>query len=394
MRIITFPGGSAWRRPAPAGRIRAALGVYLMVNCLLAALSGCSALTGSSPAAHWSGGSVIQVPEDFPTIQDAVNVAQPGDLVLIHPGVYHEAVSVTTPHLVLRGTDRDTVILDGGFLMANGITATGAGSVVENLTVRDYIFNGLLFTGVTDQSLQQQGAGGSEYDPLDTAKFPEVEGFRASYVTSYDNGLYGIYAFDARDGIIEDSYGSGQADSGIYVGQCRPCHTEVRGNTVEHNAVGIEVTNASEGVDVLGNLITRNRVGLTLQSDDLEALAPQHGAIVAGNVITNEVEPQSPEQADGGFGIGVGIGGGTGNTLTRNLVTGNTAAGVGVPVAPVIVITAGRGSGIAVSAISVSAVRVTEPEAQAEAVTAITIAATVVAAAITAGHAATAIGSA
>ena len=37
---------------------------------------------------------VIQVPIDKPTIQAAVDAAQAGDLVLVAPGVYHEAVRV------------------------------------------------------------------------------------------------------------------------------------------------------------------------------------------------------------------------------------------------------------------------------------------------------------
>jgi len=330
MRIVQDPPTAGLARPAPQPRSRPTAALFLLLSCVLVLLAGCAEPGTSADSAHRSGRSVLQVPGDFGTIQAAVDAARPGDLVLIHPGVYHESVRVATAGIVLRGTDRNRVVLDGRFLLPNGITATGAGSVVENLTVRDYLFNGLLFTGVTDQRLQQVGAGGSEYNPLDTAKFPEVVGFRASYVTAYDNGLYGIYAFDARNGLIEDSYSSGQADSGIYVGQCRPCATELRGNTLQHNAVGVEITNASEGVYVLGNRITANRVGLTAQSDDLEALAPQHGAVVSGNVISGNDDPQSPEQADGGFGIGVGIGGGTGNQITGNLITANPAVGVEV----------------------------------------------------------------
>lgn len=200
--------------------------------------------------------------------------------------------------------------------------------MVENLTVHGYLANGVLFTGVTDERLQQRGAGGSAYDPLDTTRFPPVRGFRATRVTAYNNGLYGIYAFDARDGVIEDSYASGHADSGIYVGQCKPCGTVVRGNVVERNAVGIELTNASDGLSVLGNRVVRNRVGVTVNSNDLEALAPQHGAVIAGNVVADNNAADTPEQADGGFGIGIGIGGGTANRVQRNLVRGNRAAGV------------------------------------------------------------------
>ncbi|MGW9207460.1 right-handed parallel beta-helix repeat-containing protein [Embleya sp. NPDC055664] len=301
----------------------------LALVCLAPTVAACSSSTDAEPSAgKHPAGNVLRVPQDFRTVQKAVDVAREGDTVLVGPGVYRESVRVAVPRLVLRGTDRNAVVFDGGVRLANGITVTGAGSVVENLTVRGYLANGVLFTGVTDERLQGRGAGGSAYNPLDTARFPMLQGFRAGHVTAYNNGLYGIYAFDARGGVIEDSYASGQADSGIYVGQCKPCDTLVRGNTVERNAVGIEITNASEGLSVLGNRVVGNRVGVTVNSNDLEALAPQHGAVIAGNVITDNNASDTPEQADGGFGIGIGIGGGQENRVARNLIRGNRSAGV------------------------------------------------------------------
>ncbi|MET8628840.1 right-handed parallel beta-helix repeat-containing protein [Kitasatospora sp. NPDC004669] len=302
-------------------------GVPALVAAALA-LSGCSSAADSSADAHHPDGTVVRVPQDFPTIQKAVDVAREGDTVLVSPGTYQESVRITKPRVVLRGADRNTVVLDGGVRLVNGVTVTGPGSVVENLTVHGFLANGVLFTGVTDEKLQQRGAGGSAYNPLDTTRFPAVQGFRATRVTAYNNGLYGIYAFDARAGAIEDSYASGGADSGIYVGQCKPCDTLVRGNTVERNAVGIELTNSSDGLYILGNRVVGNRVGVTVNSNDLEALAPQHGAVIAGNAVTDNNAADTPEQADGGFGIGIGIGGGTANKVERNLVRGNRAAGV------------------------------------------------------------------
>ena len=59
--------------------------------------------------------------EQYTTIQDAVDSANAGDLVLISPGVYNESVTVTTSYLTLRGTDRNKVIIDGEFMRENGI---------------------------------------------------------------------------------------------------------------------------------------------------------------------------------------------------------------------------------------------------------------------------------
>ncbi|MFD7029580.1 nitrous oxide reductase family maturation protein NosD, partial [Streptomyces sp. NPDC059917] len=310
-------------------RLRALLLATATAVTVLAGAAACTAPTDDAPGDPGPGTPrVLRVPARFPTLQQAVDRARPGDLVLVAPGVYHESVTLSTPRVVLRGADRTGTVIDGEFRRANGITVTGAGSAVENLTVRNHLANGLLITGVTDTARQSGAGGGRHYERLDTRVHPPLRGFRAAYVTAHNNALYGIYAFDASDGVIEHSYASGHADSGIYVGQCSPCRTVVRDNTVEHNAVGLEVTNASQDLYFLGNRSRRNRVGAAVNSNDLESLAPQHGAVFAGNALTDNNDAASPEQADGGFGIGIGIGGGRDNVLERNLITGNRHAGV------------------------------------------------------------------
>lgn len=67
------------------------------------------------------GPKVLEVPQQYPPIQAAVDGAYPEDLILISPGVYHESVVVLTPRLTIRGLDRNATILDGRFEMDNGI---------------------------------------------------------------------------------------------------------------------------------------------------------------------------------------------------------------------------------------------------------------------------------
>jgi hypothetical protein len=57
---------------------------------------------------EWSG-TTRAVPGEFPTIQAAVDAAEPGDLVLVDRGTYRESVAVTTPGLTIRGVDRNEV---------------------------------------------------------------------------------------------------------------------------------------------------------------------------------------------------------------------------------------------------------------------------------------------
>jgi nitrous oxidase accessory protein NosD len=283
-------------------------------------------VAGCSSAAQPTLGPEINVPAQLSTIQAAVDAAQEGATIVVAPGVYKESVQVRTKGLTIRGTQRGSVIIDGEVKRANGIVVTAPDVSVQNLTVRNHTLNGVLVTGLSEHG--GMGRGSSGYTKLDTQKFPPLQGFRVSYVTASNNALYGIYAFDAQHGVIEQSYASGSADSGFYVGQCKPCDIVVRGNVAEHNAVGYEGTNASGRMFVLGNRFSGNRVGMTSNSDYQEAFVPQEDATFVGNLVSDNAEALSPAQADGAFGLGMGIAGGTRNLVSRNLITGNPGTGI------------------------------------------------------------------
>lgn len=281
---------------------------------------------GSSKGLRPEGTRVtIQVPGDAPTISDAVSLAKPGDLVLVSAGVYHESVKIDTARVTLRGVSREKVVIDGQLRRPNGVVVTAPGVAVENLTVQKNTQNGVLVTGSAAAVAGLPGSGG-----YDTGDEPVnlLKSFLVSHVTATRNGLYGIYAFSAQNGVIENSYASGGADSGIYVGQCKPCRIVVRDNISELNAVGYEGTNASGDMYVVGNRLAGNRVGLTTSSDHQEKLLPQRDAVVAGNLIADNQQARTPVQADGGWGLGVGVDGGSDNQFIRNRITGNTNAGL------------------------------------------------------------------
>ncbi|MFJ5115718.1 right-handed parallel beta-helix repeat-containing protein [Streptomyces sp. NPDC088551] len=311
---------------------RSALRVMAAVLGVLTLVAGCSGGgggggdDGSGKGRRPEGAQVtIRVPGDAPTISDAVSLAKPGDLVLVAPGVYRESVRIDTARITLRGESRDKVVIDGQLRRPNGVVVTAPGVAVENLTVQKNTQNGVLVTGSAAAVTGLPGSGG-----YDTGDEPVtlLKSFLVSYVTATRNGLYGIYAFSAQNGVIEHSYASGGADSGIYVGQCKPCRIVVRDNISELNAVGYEGTNASGDMYVAGNRLVGNRVGLTTSSDHQEKLLPQRDAVVAGNLIADNQQPRTPEQADGGWGIGVGVDGGSDNQFIRNRITGNTNAGL------------------------------------------------------------------
>jgi len=291
----------------------------------MVAILASTALTSCSSEPHLA--DTVRVPADASTISQAMDEVAPGGLVLVDPGTYTETVTISKQGVTLRGTDRNGVVIDGEGVRPEGVVVVADGVRVENLTVHSHTFNGVLVTGLHD-SAGARAHGIDGYSRLDPDKFPPIDTFSIDHVTSYNNGLYGIYAFDSRHGSITDSYASGSADSGFYVGQCTECDIVVSGNTAENNAVGFETANASDSLVVVGNSWSNNRIGLTLLSNYQEAFVPQRAVTVVGNLISNNVSANSPNQADGGFGVGIGIKGSTSNVITDNRISGNPAAGI------------------------------------------------------------------
>ena len=241
--------------------------------------------------------STLRVPQDYPTIQRAVDAARPGDLILISPGVYREEVVVTTSSLTLRGLDRNRVILDGQFRMTNGVKVLGAdGVVIENMMARHFTATGFYWTG--------------------------VRGYRASYLTAYNNGDYGIYAFDSVFGQFDHSYTSGHPDSGFYIGQCKPCHALITDVLAEGNALGYSGTNAGGNLTIMNSIWRHNLSGIVPNTLDTERLPPQDNVRILGNLIYGNHNTNAPFKRlqYPTFGSGIILAGGINNVVEGNQI--------------------------------------------------------------------------
>ena len=226
----------------------------------------------------------LVVPTEFATIQKAVDAAKPGSTVLIKPGVYKEAVVVTTPYLTIKGVDRFRTVLHGGDKKSNGITVDGVGYVkILNLTVRNYAGNGIYFN--------------------------DAHHYMAARIDSIKNRTYGLYAFNSYNGVFRNSWGYGSADSPYYIGQCLHCGAVLENLVGRKSYMGYSGTNAT-GVIIRNSKFIGNGVGLAPNTLPTEDLAPNRGTLIINNVIKNnnyETIPASGISETFGFPYGTGV---------------------------------------------------------------------------------------
>jgi len=265
--------------------------------------------TASSTTKAGSGegakGSTLAVPGDYKTIQEAVDAAKAGDLVLVDEGTYNEAVDVSTADITIRGVDRNKVILDGEFKLENGIRVLDTdGVTVENMTARNYVSNGFFWTG--------------------------SDRYHGSYLTAYRNGDYGIYAFDAYHGQLDNSYGSGSPDAGFYIGECFKCDAVIDTVVSEYNGLGYSGTNSGGDLYIINSTFAHNRAGMVPNSGSYELCYPGRSNTIVGNTVydNNYLEGPGIDASLLAQGNGILLAGSVNNTVERNLVYDHERTGI------------------------------------------------------------------
>lgn len=275
---------------------------------VLATLAVCTVLLAAVlPVAAQSEGRILGVPDAYPTIEEAIAASQPGDVILLGAGLYPGGIVVPEdkPDITIRGVDRNAVEFNGSNQFANAIEVEADNVTLENMTAHDYTENGFYWDG--------------------------VDGFAGRYLTVWNVGLYGIYAIESRNGLIEQSYVSGAADAAFYIGECNPCDTQLRDLEAALSAVGFSATNASGNLVLESSVFDRNGVGILPNSFDVGLAAPpQRGATIRGNVVKGSGSVPVAQQTPlaGYTGIGIGLIGVVDDLVEQNEVTGSSRYGI------------------------------------------------------------------
>ncbi len=179
----------------------------------------------------------FRVPEDFPTIQGAIDAWHPGmganalgdvsenvptglltgeGVLFIGAGVYHEQLSVRDKTLIIRGAGREDVLIDGtGLGDADGFTLRGEARVtIENLTVRNFRDDGIDAEGSIELTLRNVALSGNGSVGLEIAH-GEVK-VRLFQSAINHNRNYGLWAISTDN--ITECQGTSIMDNGTDYG--------------------------------------------------------------------------------------------------------------------------------------------------------------------------------
>jgi hypothetical protein len=193
-----------------------------------------------------------------------------------------------------------------GGSMSHGFNITQPNVEVSNLTVFHYRNTGVFWVGTS--------------------------GYTSRYVTAYNNGVYGLYAFDtAGPGLFEQSYGSGHPDAAFYIGECNPCDATITDVVAENNGLGYSGTNASGNIVIKDSLWVNNSGGIVPNTLDSEELPPQCCIVIRNNtVIGSGTNPDAPTNGAtaAATGFGISSAGGMYNLIEDNRVFDSSRYGI------------------------------------------------------------------
>ncbi|MGA8848311.1 MAG: NosD domain-containing protein [Dehalococcoidia bacterium] len=267
---------------------------------------------------------------DFTEIQDAVDAASPGDIIIVYPGTYTENVNVNKDHLTIQSK--------------NGANST----IVQAANPNDHIFmvtadyveiNGLTVTGAT-------GACGicldeANNDNISENNISDNEGGINLEYSSNNAMTNNNVNSNSGDGIrLSESSDNEIAGNNVWNNECGidleySSDTVIMGNYVSNNHFGIHVELSSSNNTVTSNNVSNNEDGICLEDSSNNTLTNNtvswnnNDGIVLLDSSNNNTITDNTANSNGWGGIRLGDGGDPSRDVTDNIVSGNTASNNG-----------------------------------------------------------------
>ena len=216
--------------------------------------------------------------DPYTEIQEALILANPGDIVHISEGFYklEDSLSIDIDNLTLQGDGINKTILSFKDQMsgAQGLSVTSDGVTLKDFAVED----------AKGDAIKVKGVHGISFIRV-----------RTEWTNGPDelNGAYGLYPVESKNVLIDSCVAIGASDAGIYVGQSE--NIIVKNSRAEFNVAGIEIEN-SYYADVFDNHAENNTGGiLVFDLPDIPQQGGHHVRVFRNKSINNNTDNFAPE---------------------------------------------------------------------------------------------------
>ncbi len=197
----------------------------------------------------------ILVPDDFPTIQEAVNNASEAQVfrIFVKAGVYNEHVVIATDGIVLHGEQKETTIIDGKHT-GNVLSINCNYLSISGFTLKNGI-SGIFIN---------QSSGNLIQDMIIKENIVGIEIHNHSHANNITENQV---AQNSHDGIILNGFCTGNMIVANMISENSQCGITissvcrlnmVTSNAINNNLVGINVTGVSDGNYFYSNSMIAN----------------------------------------------------------------------------------------------------------------------------------------
>ncbi|PVX27020.1 MAG: hypothetical protein CW716_04445 [Candidatus Bathyarchaeum sp.] len=190
----------------------------------------------------------ITVPDDFSTIQQAVDAASPGDTIFVRAGTYNEAVIVNTDSLQLVGENKLTTIIDrtGGNNQA-AVTVNADNVTVSGFTVQNS-YDGICLRGSSYSTVSG--------NIISVCSMRGILLVSSSFVTVSGNTLTNNFdGLELYDSSFVSVSGNTITNSRLSIGTSKSFSNTFSDNTITVSQIGVYVWDCSY-TTASGNIIT------------------------------------------------------------------------------------------------------------------------------------------
>lgn len=195
--------------------------------------------------------AMIIVPDDFPTITQAIQNATDGDTIFIKQGIYNETIAIDKA-ITLKGEDTNKTIINGN------LTRTVIQIFHDNVNITGLTITYSLTPNMPRSYFQHNlPEGWMELNGWCAIGYP-LDGGYCNMLHNYRLG--GIHIINATNCLIS---GNRVLDCGIGIWLWEASKNTISGNICERNDYGIEIRSSADN-HIVGNTFLNNGAGAWL----------------------------------------------------------------------------------------------------------------------------------